>query len=235
MRVWVVLALLLMSLAAAAQQTPAAPPSAASSQASVRFGFDWPQGIPWQKYSIEVQADGKTHFDGVPNGDETHDADPYQQDFSMSAANRERIFELSQKLNYFRGDVDSHLKHIAQTGKKTLAYRSPEVQGTTTYNWSQNADVEELTKLFQAISMTIDYGRKLAFQYRFDKLGIDDRLKELQDLQSSHGAEEIGIIAPILRKIADDPNMMNISRQTAKHILQTMKGAGLAAQNPAQQ
>lgn len=234
MRLWFIPLLFFSAFGSVAQQSSAALPAAGEQSASVRFGFDWPQGIPWQKYSIEVQADGKSHFAGVPNGDDTHDTDPYQQDFSMSAANREKIFELSQKLNYFRSDVDSHLKHIAQTGKKTLEYRSPQVQGMTTYNWSQNADVEELTKLFQAISMTIDYGRKLAFQYRFDKLGIDDRLKELQDLQSSHGAEEIQVIAPMLHKIADDPNMMNISRQTAKHILQTMNGVGLAAQNPAQ-
>jgi hypothetical protein len=64
---------------------------------------------------------------------------------------------------------------------------------------------------------------------------MDDRLKELQDLQASHGAEEIAIIAPILRKIANDPNMMNISRQAAKHLLQAMKGEGLAAQTPARE
>ncbi len=200
----------------------------------MRFAFDWSQGIPWQEYSIDVHSDGKAHFDGTPNDDGTHNTDPYQQDFSMSEANRQKIFELSQKLNYFRGDFDSHLKHIAQTGRKTLEYRSPQLRGTTTYNWSQNADVEELTKLFQAIAMTIDYGRKLAFQYRFDKLGMDDRLKELQDLQASRGVEELAIIAPILRKIANDPNMMNISRQAAKHLLQTVNGEGLAAQNPAQ-
>jgi hypothetical protein len=232
MKLWVALSVLLMPLYLAAQQQPVSPPS---SQASVRFAFDWPQGIPWQKYSIDVQSDGKSHFDGTPNADGTHDTDPYQQDFSMSEVNRQKIFELSQKLNYFRGDFDSHLKHIAQTGSKTLAYRSPQVQGASTYNWSQNPDVGELTKLFQAISVTIDYGRQLAFQYRFDKLGMDERLKELQDLQTSHGAEEIGIIAPILRKIANDPNLMNISRQTAKHLLETMKSGGLAAQNPAQQ
>jgi hypothetical protein len=226
--------LLLMPLLAAAQQT-ATSPSAAAQSASVRFSFDWPQGIPWQKYSIEVQSDGKTHFDGTPNAGEAHDTDAYPQDFLMSEVNRQKIFELSQKLNYFHGDFDSHLKHIAQTGRKTLEYRSPQIQGATTYNWSQNADVEELTKLFEAIAMTIDYGRKLAFQYRFDKLGMDERLKELQDLQASHEVEEIGIIAPILRKIVNDPNMMNISRQTAKHLLQTMNGSGLAAQNPAQQ
>ena len=98
----------------------------------------------------------------------------------MSEANRQKIFDLAQKLNYFQGDFDSHLKHIAQTGKKTLEYQSPQVQGSATYNWSQNADVQELTRLFVAIATTVDYGRKLAFQYRFDKLGMDQRLKELR-------------------------------------------------------
>ncbi|MGB8888964.1 MAG: hypothetical protein WCC87_19705 [Candidatus Korobacteraceae bacterium] len=226
---------LLMPLLVAAQQAPPDTAPAPGQAASVRFSFDWPQGIPWQKYSIDVQADGKAHFDGVPNAADSRDTDPYRQDFSMSAANRQKIFDLTQKLNYFRGDFDSHLKHIAQTGRKTLEYRSAQVQGATTYNWSQNADVEELTKLFQAIAMTIDYGRKLEFQYRFDKLGMDERLKELQDLQASQDAKEIGIIAPILRKIAGDPNMMNISRQTAKHLLQTRNDSASAGQNPAQQ
>jgi hypothetical protein len=225
----------LTPLLAVAQQAPANASPAAGEAASVRFSFDWPQGIPWQKYSIDVQADGKAHFDGVPNAADTRDTDPYRQDFAMSAANRQKIFDLSQKLNYFRGNFDSHLKHIAQTGQKTLEYHSAQVQGASTYNWSQNADVETLTKLFEAIAMTIDYGRKLAFQYRFDKLGMDERLKELQDLQASQQVEEIGIIAPILHKIANDPNMMNISRQAAKHLLEPRSSEGVTPQSPAQQ
>ena len=47
---------------------------------------------------------------------------------------------------------------------------------------------------------------------------MDERLKELEDLQASHGVEELQIIAPMLRKIADDPNLMNISRESARHI-----------------
>ena len=67
--------------------------------------------------------------------------------------------------------------------------------------------------------MTVDFGRKLAYQYRYDKLGMNDRLKELEDLQASHGVEELQIIAPMLRKIWKDPNLMNISRQTAERLL----------------
>jgi hypothetical protein len=228
------LLILLVAPVLLAQQS--SPPAASSpAQASVRFSFDWSQGFPWQTYSITVQSDGKTRFDGTPHADGTNDTDPYQQDFNMSAANRQKIFDLAQKLNYFQGNFASPMKHIAQTGQKTLQYQSPQVHGSSTYNWSQNPDVEELTRLFAAIAMTIDFGRKLAFQYRYDKLGMDKLLKELEDQQASHGVEELAIIAPMLRKIVNDPNLMNISRQSAERLLHNQGQPAVPAQNPASQ
>jgi len=223
------------ALSVLAQQPTAVPAPAVPTQPSVRFSFDWSQGFPWQTYSVTVQSDGKCRFDGTPHADETNDTDPYQQDFTMSAANRQKIFDLAQKLNYFRGDFASPMKRIAQTGQKTLQYQSPQVHGSATYNWSQNSDVEELTRLFTAIAMTIDFGRKLAFQYRFDKLGMDKLLKELEDQQASHGVEELAIIAPMLRKIANDPNLMNISRQSAERLLHNQGQPAAPAPNPAAQ
>ena len=225
---------LLPALSLLAQQPPAVSAPAVPA-ASVRFSFDWSQGFPWQKYSITVQADGKSRFDGTPHADETNDTDPYQQDFTMSAANRQKIFDLAQKLNYFQGNFASPMKHIAQTGQKTLQYQSPQIKGSATYNWSQNSDVEELTRLFAAVAMTIDFGRKLAFQYRFDKLGMDKLLKELEDQQASHGVEELAIIAPMLRKIVNDPNLMNISRQSAERLLHSLNQPAAPAQSPAAQ
>ncbi len=216
---WQFFFLLFVSSLCAPSQQPSASLAAVPGQAFVRFSFDWNQGFPWQTYSITVQSDGKSRFNGTPHADETNDTDPYQQDFTMSAANRQKIFDLAQKLNYFQGNFASPMKHIAQTGQKTLQYQSPQIQGSATYNWSQNADVEDLTRLFGAIAMTIDFGRKLAFQYRYDKLGMDKLLKELEDQQASHSVDELAIIAPVLRKIADDPNLMNISRQSAERLL----------------
>ncbi len=216
-------------------QDAAASPAPAATEASVRFSFDWSQGFPWQSYSVTVQSDGKSSFNGTPHADETNDTDTDQQDFTMSAANRQKIFDLAQKLNYFRGDFASTTKHIAQTGQKTLQYQSPQVQGSTTYNWSQNPDVEELTRLFGGIAMTIDFGRKLAFQYRYDKLGMDKLLKELEAQQASHGVEELEIIAPMLHKIVNDPNLMNISRQSAQRLLHCQGQSAAPAPNPASQ
>ena len=196
--------------------------STSPAEPAVTFRFDWSQGIPWQKYSVTVQEDGKTNFQGEPAPEAAGGGtDLFQQDFVMSEANRGKIFDAAARLKYFQGDFDSHLKKIAQTGAKSLEYTSPTTHGVTTYNWSPNSDMQELTRLFMAIANTIDYGRKLAFQYRFDKLGLNTRLKELQEMKANHTAEEVNILEPILRKIADDPDMMHISRQAAQQLLRT--------------
>ncbi len=233
MKWWFLCLLCLPALCVVAQQPSSTAAAADPVQTSVRFSFDWSRGFPWQKYSITVEPDGKARFDGVPHADDSGDSSPYHQDFTISEANRRKIFELAQKLNYFQGNFDAHLKHVAQTGEKTLQYQSPRVQGSTTYNFSQNPDVQELTGLFAGIAMTIDYARKLAFQYRYDKLGIDERLKELEGLEASHEVEELAILAPMLSKIADDPDMMHISRQSARRLLKSIHQPGVAAQSPA--
>jgi hypothetical protein len=220
MKFLLVSAALMFSLSAPAQQ-PTTPLSAAIDQASVEFNFEWNQGLPWQSYSIYVQADGKTHFDGTPNPSQGGDSDPVQQDFVMSEANRQKTFDLARKLNYFRGDFDSHLKHIAQTGAKTLRYKSAQVQGSSTYNYSQNPDVQQLTQLFQGLATTLDFGRKLTWNYRFDKLGMNQTLRALEELLAGHQVEEVSAIEPVLRKIANDPSLMNISRQSAQRVLKT--------------
>jgi hypothetical protein len=229
MRVRFALVAILCSLSALAQQPPPA-----ADQASVWFNFQWNIGIPWQSYSFQVQADGKVHFSGTPNPARAGDTDPVQQEFTMSETNRQKIFEAARRLNYFQGNLDSHLKHIAHTGNKTLMYKSAQVQGSSTYNYSQNPDVQLLTQLFLGLANTLDFGRKLAWNYRFDKLGMNQTLTELQELQASHQVEELSAIAPILRKIANDPNLMHISRESAEHLLKTGTPSGAANQSLAQ-
>jgi len=225
----ILLSLLLASTAFAQQPSSS---SAVSGAAILRFSFDWNIGVPWQKYTIEVSSDGKSHFEGTPHPDETNDTDAYQQDFTLSATDRQRVFDTAQKLNYFRGDFDSHLKHIAHTGTKTLEYRSGEIDNTTRFNWSQNPDIDALTRFFEGIATTVDCDRKLAFQYRFDKLGMDKRLKDLEDLQAGHEVEALSILAPMLRKIAGDPNLMNISRESARRLLRAIEQPPASDQSP---
>lgn len=218
--------LLAVVFAAAQSASLPAPPSAAS----VVFKFNWDQGRPWVDYSITVGENGATHFRGEGNAIESGDDDSFQQDFTMTEPNRQKIFEMAKAANYFQGQFEAKQKNIAKTGTKTLEYQGPSGEHAATYNYSPNQNIQQLTKLFQSIAITLDYGRKLAYQYRFDKLGMDTRLKELADMQTSGYVEELQAIEPILRKIRDDPNMMHIARLEAQQLLHSLPGASASNQ-----
>jgi hypothetical protein len=225
---YVLITALLCPLAAAAQtlHQPVAVPQPTGSY--IVFKFDWNQGMPWLRYTLTVDDAGNTHFDGVGSPSENGENDSFTQDFRMSDANRQKIFDLARKADYFRGTLEAKQKNIAKTGEKTLEYHGKSEDGalaparSATYNFSTNNDVQELTRIFQAVAATLDFGRKLAYQYKFDKLGMDARLQSLKDLQASHYVEELQAIEPILQKIAGDPNMMHINRVTAKQLLNSV-------------
>jgi hypothetical protein len=213
----------LICLAACMQAQQVAVPTQAP---AVVFKFNWAQGQPWADYVFTVQENGASHFSGSGSAAENGDSDTFQQDFTMSPSNAQKVFQWAKAADYFQGNFETRTKNVAQTGMKTLEFHGPGVNNSTTYNYSPNPNIQQLTRLFQAIAVTIDYGRKLAYQYRFDKLGMDTRLKELTDLRASGMAEEIQIIEPILSKIAGDDEIMHVARLQARQLL---KSAGLEA------
>lgn len=208
--------LLLASAFAQTSQT-AGPPQAPT----VVFRLSWDKGLPWSDYVLTVNENGATHFKGTGNPAESGNNDSYEQDFTMSEANLQEIFRLTKAADYFQGQFEAKQKNVAKTGTKTLEFHDPSLNTSTTYNFSPNPNIQQLTKLFQAIAVTIDYGRKLTYQYRFDKLGMDSRLKELVDLHANGMAEEMDAIEPILRKIAEDDGMMHMARIEAKQLLKS--------------
>jgi hypothetical protein len=188
---------------------------------TVVFKFDWNLGQPWANYVFTVQENGATHFSGTGDAADNGDNGRFQQDFTLSAASAQKVFQWAKATDYFQGQFETRTKNIAKTGTKTLEFHGPGIDNSTTYNFSPNPNIQQLTKLFQSIAVTIDYGRILAYQYRFDKLGIDARLKELLDLRASGMADEIQIIEPILRKIADDDEIMHVARLEAQQLLKS--------------
>jgi hypothetical protein len=147
-------------------------------------------------------------------------ADPdYSLDFTMSDPNRDKIFRYAKEANYFNGDF-SYKKHpVSSTGKKTLTYADQVKHFETSYDYSENKAIQEITNIFAGISNTIEQGRKLQFLRRFDKLGLEAELKGMESAYEGHNLEELQLIKPTLESIANDPAILNIARQRAKRLL----------------
>jgi hypothetical protein len=217
-RTWLFLFLLVLSAALAlwgqgVQQNPALP--------TITFDRVWEAYKP-QNVTITVQATGPAKYvsrNPFTPPDQTG-ADPdYLLDFTLSSRNQEKLFRDAREANYFNGDF-AYKKHaVASTGKKTLTYSDPVRHFSTNYDYSDNKAIQEITNLFSGISNTIEHGRKLIFLRRFDKLGLEDELKAMEDAAESHNLAELQIIRPTLESIAQDSTILNIARQRAKRLV----------------
>lgn len=189
---------------------------------TVTFDLVWEQAIP-QQYTIRTQADGlstyvsRNPFKPVRPGEEKEP--DYILEFTMSPANQRTIFKLAQKTKYFNGNFDYKGHPVANTGKKTLTYADETRYFQTVYNHSENKSIEELTGIFQGISNTIEFGRKLEFKHKYDRLGLESELKAMEEAGENHNLAEIQAIAPTLKSIADDPSVLNIARERARRLL----------------
>lgn len=183
------------------------------------FTLDFPGANP-SHYEIRVSNDGQGSYSS--NGQLSRDAeaaDPVALQFSLSDKVRQQIFDLTKRAQYFTGKVDSGRKNIANTGAKTLSYNDGKRTTQTTYNYSLLPAVEQLTDIFQGLSTTLEFGRRLTFFHKYQKLALDDDLKRMEELEQSNSLGDIQAIAPVLESIGNDPAVMRITRSRALRLL----------------
>lgn len=244
-RPWMLTAALLfvgVVLAQTAKQPaslPAADHNAPASDPTITFKLSWPAISP-SEYSIVIHRDGRAEYvsedkaltppqhENAPvesNAEQTVQAqdaasqDAFRKEFTASEALRQKIFSLAEQANFFDGQFDFTKHPIAQTGRKTLSYSDGTRHTSTTYNYSEDTSIQQLTDLFQGISTTIEGGRKLEFDRRFQKLSLDEDLKNLEELNNDGHMQEVQVIAPILQRLAVDRTVLHIAQERAQRIL----------------
>lgn len=195
--------------------------------ASVTFSLDFPGSSP-EHYSIAVQSDGHAHYES--SGKITADSDVrdnYETDFVFSDSIRARIFELASQAHYFSGKVDSGNKKLAFTGSKKLVYKDGQRNSSADFNYSQQPAVQQLTTIFQSVAATMEFGRRLTYFHRYQKLALDDELKRMEDEAKRGELAELQAVSPVLQQIYEDTSAMNVVRARARRIIE-LKSVPLA-------
>jgi len=191
----------------------------AQQPAVVTFTLDFPGSEP-SHYAISVSADGHSTYDSDGKLSADSEGDPFHLDFSMSPETSRRIFDLAARANYFQGEVDSRKKNLASTGVKTLTYKDSGRSTTATYNYSPVAAVQQVTQLFQSLSTTLEFGRRLEYFHRYQKLALDEELKRMDDASSRSDLEEMAAVLPILQRIVTDASVINPVRARAQRMIE---------------
>jgi hypothetical protein len=83
--------------------------------------------------------------------------------------------------------------------------------------------VQQLTVLFQNVAATLEYGRRIAYYHRYQKLALDDELKRMEAQARSNELSELQAVQPVLQEIFDDTSVINVVRARAQRLVEMGK------------
>jgi hypothetical protein len=185
----------------------------------VTFTLDFPGSEP-SHYVIAVSSDSHSTYESDGKLSPDSEADPFHLDFSVSPDTSRTIFDLAKKAHYFQGQIDSNKKRLASTGVKTLTYKDAQQSGTGTYNYSLLPAVQQITQLFQNLSTTLEFGRRLQYYHHYQKLALDEELKRMEQMANENELTELPAVVPILQQIANDSSVINPVRARALRLIE---------------
>ncbi|HTR47565.1 MAG TPA: hypothetical protein VMM16_09295 [Verrucomicrobiae bacterium] len=154
------------------------------------------------------------------------DEESNPQPMKIGAATAQKIFDLASKLHDFDGiDLEIH-RRIANLGEKTFQYnRGGEVHAVT-FNYTLDRSAAELLDIFEAISRQQTDLADLVRTMRYDRLGVNDVLVQIQkDYDRKLLPEPSQLLGP-LDQLAADTHFIDIARERARTLASRIRAAG---------
>jgi len=149
--------------------------------------------------------------------------DPAPQSFTVSAAVCAKLFALANDLHDFAGaDLDVH-RRIADLGEKTFRYEKGGEVHETQYNYTINHTASQLQMIFEGLSKQQEDLTDLDQKLRYDRLGVNDALVQLEGDIAQRTIPEPDRFLPVLDRIAADSRLVDIARQRARSLAERIR------------
>jgi len=154
------------------------------------------------------------------------DEEPGATKFEVDHPLRAKIFELSAKLHYFNGvDLDVHRK-IANLGEKTFRWERGSEFHEVKFNYTINPDAAELLQICEGLARQQELIDLLERRMKYDRLGVNDALLELETDFSKGVLPEPQRVLPVLDQISGDSRFVEIARQRARALAERIRHSG---------
>jgi hypothetical protein len=205
----------------------AAPPSAecqspGAADPTVQMDFSNP-GLSPAQWTLTLRPDGTGNFrsqadKAAGNATQGIVMPAVDREIQVSADYAGHVFAAAQHHKWFNERCESHLK-VAFQGWKTLTYTGPQGQGSCTFNYSKDKEIEELGDSLEAVAVTILEGARLEVLLEHDRLGLDAEMEFLTEAAGDGRAQQIPAIRGILERLAQDETVLERVRKRARMLL----------------
>jgi hypothetical protein len=180
--------------------------AADSEQAKILYSKTFPGSKP-EFVAIVLEKTGRVEYKEAPD-----DEHPVQ--FQLNPDETNAIFGLAEKLAYFKRPLESGLK-VANMGMKSFRFENGNERNEAKFNYTQDLDAQALSDWFERMTETQQHLAALERTVRFDKLGVNTALLQLQA-----SLERNRVVAPVqflklLDRVAKNDSYLHMARERA--------------------
>jgi hypothetical protein len=168
---------------------------------------------------IKIEQSGAGTYD-IRQLDE--ESNPSQ--FEIGRDLTKRIFDLATKLRNFQGlDLDVH-RRIANLGEKTFRYEKSGSSSEVKFNYTLDDPATQLLNIFEGLSRQESDLSNLQRVMRYDRLGVNDAVRQLETDYNENLLPEPERLLPSLDRVALDSAYIDIARQRARGLAAKIRG-----------
>jgi hypothetical protein len=92
-------------------------------------------------------------------------------------------------------------------------------QGSCTFNYSRDKELQSLGESMQAVAETILEGSRLEVLLQHDRLGLDQEMEFFTEAVQDGRAQQVCAIRDILERLAQDDDVLERVRKRARALL----------------
>jgi hypothetical protein len=151
--------------------------------------------------------------------------------FSLKREEADAIFALADKLEHFKNPLESGLP-VAKMGEKTFRWVNGSEKYEQKYNYSTSEDVKALQDWFEKITETEMHLFNLERTVRFDKLGVNKTLLQLETSWDRRRLLAVNQFEPWLNRVVKNESFLNMDRDRAQKLLDSFKNPPPAPPKP---
>lgn len=182
--------------------------------ASVFYSKAFPGSVP-AFVSVEIHRDGSAVYKEAPD-------DEQPVEFRLPSADVDQVFTLVDRLDKFKRPLESGLK-VANMGQKTFRYQDGSVKNEVHFNFSLDETAKTLLDWFERITETQQLYFGLERTVKFDKLGVNKSLLQLESAWDRNRLITPQRFLPLLDRVAKNESYLHMARERAAALADTLR------------
>jgi len=164
---------------------------------------------------IRVERDGRVEYKESVDDDQ-----PVR--FKLAEPEVNDMFALAEKLDHFKRPLESGLP-VAKMGEKTFRFESVAQKHEVKFNYSLDESARLLQDWFEKITETVLHRSALERAVRYDKLGVNKVLLQLQISMERNRLTGGEMLLGFLDRVRNNDTYLNMARERAAAIAEAIR------------